>query len=151
MAIRYLLSDQLRYLAALGYEVAAICGTRDWTGPLNSSGFDVYEVPLSRRIDAFADVRALGAITAQLRRLQPLIVHTHTPKASLLGQWAARIAGVPHRVHTIHGLYFPTDVGPMRRRAYALLERFTMAPADLILSQSREDVDTCLRERLCDS
>jgi hypothetical protein len=48
----------------------------------------------------------LIALVRLLRRERFDSVHTHTPKGGLLGQYAALLARVPIRVHTIHGLCF---------------------------------------------
>lgn len=60
------------------------------------------------------------------------------------------MARVPKRVHTIHGLYFPGHMRPERRWFYVLLERVQMRPAHAILSQNREDLETCRKDRICD-
>lgn len=96
------------------------------------------------------DLRAATALLSHFRRWSPDIVHTHTPKASLLGQWTARLSGVRHRVHTIHGLYFPGHMRPERRWRYVWLERIQMAPAHLILSQNAEDLDIVRRDRIAE-
>ena len=70
------------------------------------------------------------------------IVHAHTPKPGLLAQVAARLAGVPVVVNTIHGFYFHDRMPPRERRFYVAMERLAARCSDLILSQNEEDVDT---------
>src|SRR5439155_5650794 len=123
MAVRYLLLDQLRYLDRHGYDVSAISGAGPYVGAIRDAGVSLRIVALTRRIAPVRDVIAFVQLVWWLRRLRPDAVHTHTPKASLLGQWAARLAGVRRRVHTIHGLYLPANAAGLRRRIFAMLER----------------------------
>lgn len=148
MSLRYLLLDQLRYLQAQGHEVTAVSGPGPWVEAVRAAGIPVTTVPLTRRISPFQDLRAFGALAWHLLRAQPDVVHTHTPKASLLGQWAAALVRVRRRVHTIHGLYFPGHMRPERRWFYVWLERLQMTPAHVILSQNAEDLETVRRDRI---
>ena len=47
-----------------------------------------------------------GSLKQILREQKPDIVHTHSGKAGILGRLAARRAGVPVIIHTIHGPSF---------------------------------------------
>jgi glycosyltransferase involved in cell wall biosynthesis len=77
------------------------------------------------------------------------VVHTHTPKAGLLGPLAARLAGVPVVVHTIHGLLFHDQMPSWRRRIFWLPEKWTASLSHALLSQSREDIETAISSGLC--
>lgn len=149
-SLRYLLFDQIKFLQQRGHEVSGISAPGPYVDELRAAGIPVVTVPLTRQITPVADLRALGELVWTFRQLRPDIVHTHTPKAGLLGEWGALLAQVPHRVHTIHGLYFPGHMRPGTKWRYAWLERIQMAPAKVLLSQNAEDIDTCVRERLCD-
>ena len=56
-------------------------------------------------------------------------MHTHNPKPGLYGRFAARLAGVPAVVNTVHGLYaLPED--PFAKRAFVYgLERIAAGRA----------------------
>jgi glycosyltransferase involved in cell wall biosynthesis len=150
MSLRYLLLDQLRYLQDIGHDVSGVSGPGPWVDAVRAAGVRVDVVPLTRSIEPLRDIGAFVALVLHFLRTRPDVVHTHTPKASLLGQWAALVARVPRRVHTIHGLYFPGHMRPQRRWFYVLLERLQMRPAHAILSQNREDLETCRVDRICD-
>lgn len=150
-SIRYLLLDQLRYLSDRGHDVHAIASPGPHSRSVESAGIKFHAVDLSRRITPWRDAVAFAALCRTLARIGPDLVHTHTPKASLLGQYAALATRVPHRVHTIHGLYLPPTATGLRRQSFVALERVAMRPAHAVLSQSIEDVTTCRRERICAS
>jgi len=63
-----------------------------------------FGIPLTRKINFFLDLKALWKLYLFLRKEQPLIVHTLTPKAGLVGMLAAFFAGVPIRLHDVVGL-----------------------------------------------
>ncbi len=149
LGLRYLLLDQLLYLRDQGLDVSGITSTGPHVMTVRRAGITVRTVAFTRRIAPLQDVVAFCQLLIAFWRLRPDIVHTHTPKASLLGQWAAFMARVPHRVHTIHGLYLPASSGPRRRILYSWLERLQMRPAHIVLSQNRADVETCREQRLC--
>src|SRR5438552_8173033 len=123
MSLRFLLLDQMRYLRDNGYDVSGVSAAGPWLSEVRAGGISVAPIPFTRRITPAADLRALAALYMHFQKTKPDIVHTHTPKAGLLGQWAAAAAGVPHRVHTIHGLYLPSRAGAQRAAFYELLER----------------------------
>ena len=92
-------------------------------------------IPFTRSITPFTDLRCLWKLTRLLRKLKPQIVHTHTPKAGLIGMWAARLAGVPVRLHTIAGLPWMESKGIMRF-VLKSMERLTAMPARRVYPNS---------------
>jgi glycosyltransferase involved in cell wall biosynthesis len=66
----------------------------------------VWVKSLRRSINPVHDARAFFELRTWLRRGRYDIVHTHSGKAGFLGRLAARAAGVPVVLHTIHGPSF---------------------------------------------
>lgn len=84
-----------------------------------------------------------------MRRTNFTIVHTHTAKPDLYGTLAARLAGVPIVVTTLHGFYFHDLMPAHWRQFYMNLARIGMRFADVVLSQNPEDIETAEREKIC--
>ena len=61
---------------------------------------------LARSINPIADLRAFLRLYTLFRRGRYHIVHTHSSKAGALGRVAAKLAGTPIVVHTLHSLVF---------------------------------------------
>jgi glycosyltransferase involved in cell wall biosynthesis len=78
---------------------------------------------LIRPVHPWHDLLALRDLTQLLREQAPDLVHTHSGKAGILGRLAARRAGVPILVHTIHGPSFGAFQGPLVNFAFAAAER----------------------------
>lgn len=87
-------------------------------------GVAFHQVPsLIRPINPLADLLALTKLTLLLARLKPTIVHTHSSKAGVLGRLAAKLAGVPLILHSIHGFGFTPAHRPITQRLLVALER----------------------------
>jgi glycosyltransferase involved in cell wall biosynthesis len=78
---------------------------------------------LVRPVHPAQDARALLALARHFRRRQPHFVHTHSGKAGILGRLAARAAGVPRILHTIHGPSFGPFQGALANATFLTAER----------------------------
>jgi glycosyltransferase involved in cell wall biosynthesis len=78
---------------------------------------------LVRPVHPWLDWRAFRALTRVFRVQAPNIVHTHSGKAGFLGRLAARRAGVPVIVHTVHGPSFGPFQGPLANWVFRSAER----------------------------
>ncbi len=61
---------------------------------------------LARKINPLADIKAFWKLYRLIRKGRYHIVHTHSSKAGVLGRFAAKLAGTPIIVHTLHSLVF---------------------------------------------
>jgi len=88
-----------------------------------------YIVPsLSRHVglgSLLDDLKTIIRIRTILRLEIPQIVHTHTPKAGILGRWAAWLARTPRIIHTFHGFGFSQFHPFWAKRLYVWIERLT--------------------------
>ena len=77
---------------------------------------------LRREITPFKDLLALVRITSLLNNFKPDIVHTHTPKAGLIGRVAARLLRIPC-IHTVHGIGCDVSAMSLVEKVYLACER----------------------------
>ncbi len=152
MSLALLLAPQLRAFAAAGMDVIGVSATGPWVEQLTAQGIRHEALRHATRAVAVGqDALALGELTRLLRRLKPDIVHTHNPKPGLYGRIAARLAGVPVVVNTIHGLYATEDDALGRRLAVYGIERFASMFSGAELLQNVEDIDVLRRLRVPES
>ena len=146
ISLTLLLGPQLQAFAAAGYEVIGMSAPGPEVDRLRELGID--HVPLhnfTRSMAPHRDAAAMLELIRTLRRVRPEIVHTHNPKPGWFGRPAARIAGVPAVVNTVHGLYAqPGDRWPRRAVVYGL-ERVTSRFSHAELVQNPEDIPTLVR------
>ncbi len=92
-------------------------------------------VQIERRVSPFADLRALATLWSLFRRERFDAVHSIMPKSGLLSTFAARLAGVPHRIHTFTGQVWATKTG-IRRTVLKSFDRLIAANATTVLADS---------------
>jgi glycosyltransferase involved in cell wall biosynthesis len=144
------------YTAALldreRYQVDVLCGPQTGSeGSLieetRARGVRLTILPdLLREISPAHDLLALVNLARLMRANRYDIVHTHSSKAGILGRIAARLAGVPAIVHTVHGWSFHDQMSPRVRRTYILLERMAASITGAMIVVTRKDIDKGLRE-----
>jgi glycosyltransferase involved in cell wall biosynthesis len=89
---------------------------------------------LVRPIRPLTDLRCLRELTRFMREGRYDIVHTHSSKAGILGRVAARRAGVPIVVHTLHSLVFHDYQAAWKNRLYIALKRRCAPLTDVLIS-----------------
>jgi glycosyltransferase involved in cell wall biosynthesis len=141
MSLELLLGPQLRTFARSGFEVVTMSAPGPYVDGLERDG--IRHIPLRHATRSMAphhDLLAFRELLGHFRTLQPDIVHTHNPKPGIYGRFAARAAGVPAIVNTVHGLYAqPTDSWRRRALVYGL-ERRAARCSHAELVQNPEDI-----------
>ena len=139
---------QLRALQSDGFEVHALCGDGPLVPTFQSEGIKFHLIEVERKISPLADLKLLWRLISIMRQERYTIVHTHTAKLELIGQLAARLARVPIVLYTNHGFYFRSRMSSLRRWFLINMARFAGLISDHILSQSSEDINTVLEQKI---
>lgn len=147
--------ENTMYTAALldkaRFQAEILCGPQ--TGSEGSLIEEVRQrgVPLTilpdllRQVSPLHDLRAVWQLVDILRRGKYTIVHTHSSKAGILGRLAARLAGTPIVVHTVHGWSFHDYMPRLVRWTYILLERLCATWSDALIVVAQSDIEKGLR------
>lgn len=98
-------------------------------------GVRLVPIRIARAISPTADLWALWTLFRYFRSGHFDTVHSVTPKAGLLAMTAARLAGVPHRIHCFTGQVWATRRG-LGRTLLKGADRFIAANATHILTDS---------------
>lgn len=119
-----LIEGQLRYMSSY-YDVTAISSEKEYLEKIGvKEGVSTYHVEMTRKITPIKDSIAVVKLYFYFKKNKPQIVHTHTPKAGLVGMLAAKLAGVPVRLHTVAGLPLLEATG-FKRKILNFVEKFT--------------------------
>lgn len=138
--------DRKRYEVVL---IAGKGGDLDAQALRQSPRTTVHLLPeLKHPIRPWWDVIAFFRLVRLLRRERIDLVHTHSSKAGILGRWAARLAGVPCVVHTVHGWGFhPRQFAPLRW-LYQALEKWSALVTDALIVVAQENAREGLAARI---
>ncbi len=136
MALRYLLPGQMQFMQQNGFDVLMISADGEELGDvIKNEQCRHIIVPMTRKITPFQDVKCLIQLINIFKREKPHIVHTHTPKAGLLGMVAAKICGVKVRIHTVAGMPLMVENG-FKLQLLKFIEKLTYAAANLVCPNS---------------
>ena len=133
-----------------GYTVELACAPGgDLVTLVEQSGMRVRPVRHFRQpLSPWHDLHALLELRRLCRRERYTIVHTHNSKAGFLGRLAARLAGVPIIIHTVHGFAFHEREPWWRRRLFIALERLAARWCDQFICISQPLIEWAVAMRI---
>lgn len=151
ISFKVLLKGQLRFMASNGFDVKGVSSEGEELREVHENeGIAVEAITMSRKITPFQDLKSLWQMWNFLRKEKPQIVHTHTPKAGIIGMLAARLAGVPHRLHTVAGLPLMEAIGT-KRKILNFVEKLTYSSATRVYPNSKGLYDFILQNNFTQS
>ena len=151
ISFKVLLKGQLRFMASNGFDVKGVSSEgEELKEVVENEGIVMKAINMSRKITPFQDLKSLWEMWNFLRKEKPQIVHTHTPKAGIIGMLAARLAGVPHRLHTVAGLPLMEATG-IKRKILNFVEKLTYSSATRVYPNSKGLYDFILQNNFTQS
>src|SRR5690606_4280347 len=146
LSLEKLLEDQLTFMNQF-FEVTAVSADEERLKIYgHKNGVKIFPVEMTREITPIKDLKALKSLYSFLKQEKPLIVHTHTPKAGIIGILAAKMAGVPIRLHTVAGMPLLEAQGTKRKILNAV-EKLTYSCATRIYPNSKGLAQIILQEK----
>ena len=151
ISFKVLLKGQLRFMTSNGFDVKGVSSDGEELKEVRENeGIVMEAINMSRKITPFQDLKSLWEMWNFLRKEKPQIVHTHTPKAGIIGMLAARLAGVPHRLHTVAGLPLMEATG-IKRKILNFVEKLTYSSATRVYPNSKGLYDFILQNHFTQS
>ncbi len=136
ISLKLLLAGQFSFFQQHGFEVMTASADGEELKELLSAGVTHHVVPMTRTITPVQDIICLLKLIRLIKNYKPDIVHTHTPKAGLLGMLAAWMCGVKIRMHTVAGLPLMETKG-IKRTLLKITERITYSCATNVYPNSK--------------
>lgn len=150
LSLKVLLRRQLHFMSS-HFNVLAVSSPGQMLNEVGAQeGVKTAAVEMTRAITPVKDLKALWQLYRVLKREKPAIVHTHTPKAGLLGMLAAKMAGVPIRLHTVAGLPLMETTGN-KRKVLEGVEKLTYNCATQVYPNSQNLAQFILQNGFCSS
>lgn len=150
ITLKFMLFNQLKFLQNQGYDVSSICSPGKWIKDIERAGIKVKTIRFKRRsFSPRSDISAFFQLFFYFRKEKFQIVHTHTPKPEIYGQLAAKLAGVPIIIDTLHGFDLSSDIPYLLKKVFVFLQRFAARYSDVIFSVSHAVINRAREENIC--
>lgn len=149
LSLKILLKGQHRFMSNHFEVIGVSSHGKELDEVKNEENIQVIPIDMSRQMTPVKDMKSLWSTYRLLKKEKPEIVHTHTPKAGIVGMLAAKMAGVPHRLHTVAGLPLMEATGT-KRKILEFVEKLTYASATKVYPNSQGLFDFILEHNYTD-
>lgn len=149
-SLKILLKGQHRHMTDHGFDVLGVSSAgQDLEEVTQNEGIRTQTIEMTRTIAPLKDFKALWQFYKLCKKERPTIVHSHTPKAGIIGMLGAKLAGVPIRLHTVAGLPLLESTGN-KRELLDFVEKITYSSATKIYPNSFGLKEIILQEQFCE-
>lgn len=125
MSLKHLIKGQMAFMSENGFDVIMISSDgEELKDVIENEKCSHFIIPFTRKITPLKDLIATFSLYRLFIKEKPDIVHTHTPKAGVVGMVASFFARVPVRLHTVAGLPLMEAVG-LKRVVLNFVEKLT--------------------------
>ncbi len=148
ISMNILLKNQLRFMSG-HFEVIGICSKdeKHFHEIISREGIRLKAIKLTRKFSPFLDMIALAQMIWFFLVEKPAIVHSNTPKSSLLAMIASWMTGVRIRIYTVTGLRFETERG-FKRNLLKASEKLTCLLSSKVIPEGEGVKKTLIKERI---
>ena len=143
-----LLEGQLKFMSNY-FEVYGVSSQGEKLAETGSrENINTHSVAMYRGISPLHDLKAIWSMYKLFSRINPSIVHSHTPKAGLVAMVAASMARVPIKLHTIAGLPLESRRG-LKKKLFSLVEKVVYFFSDRVYPNSNGLKHFVIENDLC--
>lgn len=137
ISLKTLLKGQHRFMSEQGFDVLGVSSLgKELSDVKKSEDIPVVALEMTRTIAPLKDLKSLWEFYRLCKKEKPTIVHSHTPKAGIVGMLGARLAGVPIRLHTVAGLPLMESTGT-KRKVLDFVEKLAYSSATNVYPNSK--------------
>lgn len=148
VSLKVLLKEQLKFMKQY-FDIIAVSSDGDcFEEMIKEQEVRGVKINMTRKITPIADLVSLCRLIILFTKERPEIVHSHTPKAGLLGMMAAWITRVPVRMHTVAGLPLLVH-GGKKRKLLEFVEKLTYYCSTNVYPNSFRMKDIIINLGLC--
>lgn len=149
----FFMKGQLNYMQDNGVKVTVIMPMDKVFNPKfieQNPGVNVVNITIKREISILNDIDSLCKLIKQFYKLDPDIIHLHTPKASLLGVIAGRVLFKKPIIYQMHGL-ISIEGNKVKKNIVHYMEKMTCRLATKILAVSSSIMNFAIEHNYCPS
>jgi glycosyltransferase involved in cell wall biosynthesis len=146
---KFILLSHLKFLKKEGYDVYGVCSEGKWIKKIEEEGIKMRTIRIKRKISPISDVVAFWKLYFYFKKEKFHIVHAHTLKPAVWAQMAARAAGIPIVINTIHGFDFSQESSFLKRSFFIFLEKIASRQSDLIFAVSKKIIEDSVKIGIC--
>jgi glycosyltransferase involved in cell wall biosynthesis len=148
LSLEKLLTGQLHFMSSFYNVIAVSSDAKRLEKYGEQEKVAVFPIEMTRKITPLQDLISVIKLYLFLKKTKPFIVHTHTPKAGIVGMLASKLAGIPNRLHTVAGMPLLEQSG-LKRVLLNFVEKLTYSCATNVYPNSFKMKDIIIENDYC--